>query len=271
MFKSLFGRKNDKRAGTAAETISMDGEMPWGPEEADAANGAVSRLTEYLMADLKGPRGVHIETMLTIVGALAGFSAQHVIWETIVKPGKLPVHGVGAAFNDGAFVLAEAVTAEKFYFGDLLNSYLVPTGGELAKFGPGRYTLWGFVTAAVIRCGRKPLTREEIGEIFSNTAATVGSALFGEPRLPKVHRPAMLPRNALNRAWPKVRDILARPDPASPNGSPLSVSYWPMVIGLVAQNSITQAKDVIDPVLAMRIVFEAAIPMSKVDPTTVPQ
>lgn len=206
--------------------------------------------------------------MLTIVGALAGFAAQHTIWETIVKPGKLPEHGEDQAFDGGAFVLVTAQTGEKFYFGDLLNSYLVPTGGKLAAMGPGRYTLSGFVSAAVIQCGRTPLADQEFREIFSNTAATVGTALFGEPRLPKAHRPAMDPRRALNRAWPMVRDILVHADPTSPNG--LSVGHWPTVIGLVAQKFIIQAKSVIDPALAMRIVFEAAIPMSKIDPATVP-
>jgi hypothetical protein len=33
---------------------------------------------------------------------------------------------------------------------------------------------------------------------------------------------------------------------------------------------VLQTKDVVDPTLSMRILFKAAVPMSKVDPATVP-
>jgi hypothetical protein len=39
---------------------------------------------------------------------------------------------------------------------------------------------------------------------------------------------------------------------------------------MTASALVEDAKSVLDPKLAMRIVLEAAIPMSKVDPKTVP-
>jgi len=264
VFGRLFGKWSGKRGGGRAGDTYVESRMPWEPDGSVVAGFAVSNLTGYLMADLKGPRGVHVETLMTVVGALAGYSAQYAIRETLVNPGKMPEYGPG-----GAFVMVDTKTAEKYYFGDLLNSYLIPENNEATAVGPGPYTLWGFLASAVTQCGRRPIGPDEIREIFKHTAATVGTAQFGESRLPKEHSSAMPPRSALNRAWPKVRAILARTDGPA-DGKALWPGYWPTVIALVAQKLVLQSKDVIDPALSMRIVFEAAVPMSKVDPATVP-
>lgn len=269
MLGRLFGKRRSTEERSAAAGMYVEKRMPWEADNDVVAGFAVSNLIAYLIADLKGPRGVHAETLMTMVGALAGFSAQHAIWETVVKTGKLPEHG-GTDLHGGAFVIADTETSEKYYFGDLLNSYLVPENSKLAAFGPGPHTLWGFVTSALMTCGRQPISADEIGEIFRNAAATIGTAQFGEPRLPKEHRPAMTPRSALNRAWPRARLILASGEAPMVDGKTLWPGHWPAAIGLVAQKLVLQTKDVLDPAMSMRILFEAAIPMSKVDPRTVP-
>jgi hypothetical protein len=256
MLRRLFGKGPQKDKGGSA-----GGGLPWTPDYDVIAASAADNLAKYLMLDLLGPRGIHAETIMSTVGALAGFAAQHAIWETIVEPGRLPAHSAGAGSCDGAFVLVEAATGEKFYFGDLLNSYLVPTEGQLAALGPGPHTLWGLLAAGAARCRRPPLGREEVSEIFRHTASVVGTAMFGTPRLPKRHQPSMAPRAALRRAWPKICELLVQEG--------LPVAHWPTLIALVAHNLLVQTKDVLDPALSMRIVFEAAIPMSKIDPTTI--
>jgi|HubBroStandDraft_2_1064218.scaffolds.fasta_scaffold3639049_1 hypothetical protein len=66
MFKRLFGQGSDKpiadKPSASAEGISIDNRMPWEPDQSAAADAAISHLMGYLMADLTGPRGVHIET-----------------------------------------------------------------------------------------------------------------------------------------------------------------------------------------------------------------
>jgi hypothetical protein len=257
-----------KKAG-AGKSISR---APWEGDKIPTitASFVIISLTNYIISDLKGPRGVHTETMMTMIGALAGFSAQYAIWETIVKPGKLPEHGDGAAFNNGAFVVVKTETAETFYFGDLLNSYLVPTSGELAAFGPEPYTLWAILAAGVKRCGKNPLQSDQFTEIFRHAASNVGTPQFGRMALPNGHQSSMTPQNALNRAWPHARAILARTDIPECSGEGLPVRYWPPVIALTAQGLLEQAKNALDPNLSMLIAMAAAIPMSKVDPTTVP-
>lgn len=156
-----------------------------------------------LMNALKTDRGVHVETLLTAVGALAGFAAQHAIRESIVRPGRLPLQG-GKNPTEGAFVVAE-------------------------------------------------------GRI---------------PRLPDNHRPQLTPREALNKLWPTTKQALQFRDPklvgAEGELDPRPAEDWPMIIGIVAQRLIDKTKAALDPRLGMRIVFESAVPMSKVDPRGVP-
>jgi hypothetical protein len=249
---------------------NVETRMPWEPDGNVVAGFATANLQAWMIEALSGPQGVHAETLLTVVGALAGFAAQHAIWETIVKPGKLPLHG-GNQPEAGAFVVMSAKNGETYYFGDLLNSYLVPQDRGAASLGPGMHSLWGFLSAAVTQCGGKPLTMEEIGEIFGNTASTVGGSQFGIPRFPEGHGTGIAPRQALNAGWPIAKNILSRTDAPTKNGEVLWTGHWPTVLALVAQKFVIYTKDVLDPALGMRIVYEAAIPMSKVDPTTVPQ
>lgn len=253
-------------APAAAQAPANPGQpLPWGIDSAFAANHAIDGLQAYLVRQIDGPRGVHIETLMTAVGALAGFSAQHAIRETVVKSGKLPEHG-GKDAKAGAFIVATTKSGETFYFGDLLNSYLVLHD---TTYGPGRFTLFAFTAKAVEDAKRQPLGQPEIAAIFKHAGATAGAPEFGIPRLPERHKPKLLPREALNRFWPATMQILSRTSAAGSKGESLSPQHWPAVIGIVAQRFIEQSKDVLDPAMSMRIIFEAAIPMSKVDPRTV--
>jgi hypothetical protein len=47
-------------------------------------------------------------------------------------------------------------------------------------------------------------------------------------------------------------------------------SAWPLTIGLAGQFAIRRAKTIIDPALAAKIIMEAAVPMSKIDPARIP-
>jgi hypothetical protein len=241
--------------------------MPWGPDESALAGFVVLKLQGGLLKAASDQRGVHVETLMTMVGALAGFSAQHAIWETVVKTGRMPEDG-GRNIKAGAFAVIDTKSAEKYYFGDLLNSYLIP---QNAPLGPGQNTLWSFLAAAVQESGGAPVPPEQVAEIFRNAAQTVGGPQFGVPRLPEGRRTRLSPREALNALWPAAVKILSHEGAPGASGQRLSPGYWPTLIALTAQRLIKQSKGALDPALSMRIVLEAAVPMSKVDPRTVPQ
>ena len=191
---------------------------------------------DRMVGGLKDERGVHIESLLALLGALAGYACQFSVREQNTKSGaKSPVSGLA---------IATGADGRKYYFGDALNKSLAED----------RYSVWSLTAGTVEQLG-KPLP--DLTDIFKHVAATVGSAQFGIPRLPEGHGTGDLPINYLKAIWPKILPVAWRfcDEPA----------HLPMVFGLAIQNAILMAKDVIDPTLAGTIAMECAVPMSKVD------
>ena len=214
----------------------------------DPEREAVGRsIAAMLMArQIKGSGQIHPETHLTEIGALAGFAVQMSIRKAIIEPQKL----------DPDSLLIEAVTknGEKFYFSDLLNWMLF----ENVDTPP--YSIWAYVVDAVPADAWFLLP--DIEEIVSNAARSIGTRRFGVPRLPAQHAPHKLPRAALGEHWAMVRDefVASRRDPAE----------WPYDLAAAARWQMLTSRETLELTLAARIVMEAAVPMSKVDPGTVP-
>lgn len=97
----------------------------------------------------------------------------------------------------------------------------------------------------------------DFNEIFQYTSTVIGSDQFGIPRVPENHRASDTPINYLNAIWPRLFPTVRLFCP-----SPVD---WPILYGLAVQEAIDAGKSAIDPALALRIVMESAIPMSKVD------
>jgi hypothetical protein len=232
-------QKPEPRRGPVGFTRGNTGSEAGAPALGDIP----TRIADWLMRELKDNRGIHCETILTVAGALTGYAAQQALWEGMVKPGKLAI--------TEAFKVVEAPSGETFFFGDTLN-------GILASMEPKNPSIWKIVAGGTLAAGGEHLP--EIGNLFRHCEATAGTSQFGLPRLPDDHLPGMLPRAALDRFWPGARLLLALADPLS----------WPLHMAHAAQKLMLAMKGSIAPDLAVRIVMEAAVPMSRVDPTTVP-
>lgn len=202
------------------------------------------KLTSWLSDELRTGRQVQYEAVLCALGALAGYAAQQAIRETVVKPGKLGL--------DEAFVVIETRSGEAYFFGDLLNAVIV------AK-DPKQLSIWKIVSGAGYEAGA--INLPDITDAIKHCAATVGGPEFGVPRLPEAHMPSIMPREAVNRFWPAARRRLDGSGPMS----------WPLHFAMAAHTLIVEMKDAIRPDIAVRIVMEAVVPMSKIDPLTVPK
>ena len=189
-----------------------------------------------IVSGLKDERGVHIESLLALLGALAGYACQFSVREQNVKS--------GAKSAPSGLTMVTGADGRKYYFGSALNKLLAED----------RYSVWSLTAGTIEQLG-KPLP--DLTDIFKHATATVGSAQFGVPRLPEGHGTGSLPINYLNAFWPKVLPIAQRfcEEPA----------HLPMVFALAIQHAILMGKDVIDPTLAGTIAMECAVPMSKVD------
>jgi hypothetical protein len=205
-------------------------------------------LLDWLKDELRRGKSIQSEAVLCALGALAGYAAQQAIRETLVKPGKMTL--------DQAFVVIETRSGEVFFFGDLLNDLILDKHGLR---GEGHVSIWKVVSEAGYEAGA--INLPDVTDMIKHCAATVGHEEFGIPRVPDVHMPDLLPREALSRFWHAARRKLAGTNPMS----------WPVQLALAASKLVVELKSEIRPDIAVQIVMEAAVPMSKIDPVTLPK
>src|SRR5262249_47087558 len=91
--------------GAAAPAVGGHA-WPWAPDQSVAARLAIAR---------NGSLG--LETLFATVGALTGFAAQNAVREESLAAGRAETDGL---------VAVESASGERFYFGDRLNTILVP-------------------------------------------------------------------------------------------------------------------------------------------------
>jgi hypothetical protein len=151
-------------------------------------------IAAMLMAkEIKRGGRIHVETILTEIGALAGFAAQMSIRKAMIEPQQL----------DPNEILAEVVTrnGEKYYFSDSLNWIL------FENLAQPPYSIWAYVRDVVPQASRALLP--DMADIVSHAARTIGTARFGVPRLPPENMPHNAPRAALVEHWTLVQQELA--------------------------------------------------------------
>jgi hypothetical protein len=222
----LAGLKNAIKANQANDPLA-------GPKV------AAEEIRGRLMRGLKNEKGVHIESLLTALGALAGFSCQISVRAKFGAPPKS-----GAVPRVGAFVVAKGADGKNYFFGDNLNKPLLED----------KYSIWSLAAGGAQTAG---VSIPDLGGIVKHVAATVGGAKFGIPRIPDNHRPGDLPFNYLKVIWPHIFPPVVELCPPS--------EEWPIAFGIAAQRTILASKDVINPMLGVSILMESAIPMSKVE------
>lgn len=200
------------------------------------------KIKNMIMLELEeSGRRVRIEDVLTILGALAGFSIQMAIRDHFIRLGQISLQR--------AFVVMETKDSGTYFFGDIINEGIVSPH-------PKQLALWSFVGGAAQHVGAKELPNLE--DIFAHVARSIGTPQFGLPRLPPENALRERPIDLLNKFWNPVRNYMAL--------NVQSAGLWPFVLGNSTQLAIIEARDVIDPALAAKIVMEVAIPMSKVNP-----
>jgi hypothetical protein len=211
---------------------------------AGARLGALS-LVERIKQAIKGPRGVNADYLLSVVGAMAGYTAQETVREL--------ARTHGAPSEQAVFTILQAAGGQKFYFGDPLNRVLFELPRSILRLTQE------FANAVGIDLGEIP----DINELAGHAASTVGYPEFGLIRYPEGHGgPYPAPVTALRHFWPQWREDL---EVFCPNPE-----HWPLLAASAICETISQVQGVMTPTVALRIVLEAAVPMSKVDINAAP-
>lgn len=240
MFGKLFGSKQPEKKEPqmdpkTAALINAIRERSKEDPLVGAKLGA-KEVFQRLLDGMKDSKGVHVESLLTALGALAGYACQaNLRAQALAKgmPETAPFQVIGT--KDG----------KQYFFGDPLNNALAGS----------QYSVWGLVGGAAQHAGAKDFP--DLNEVFQHTSSVLGSEQFGIPRVPDNHKAADTPLNYLKALWPALFPTvkLFCPNPVD----------WPILYSLATQEAIYAGKESIDPGLAFRIVMESAIPMSKVD------
>ena len=219
----------------AAGAMSLTATHAWADTTADT-NAAV-------LADLKAScrkdGAVHVPTLLSALGAHAGFGCQMAVRHA-VKDGKI-------AAKD-AFVEVETKDGGTYYFGDHLNQpLLIVEASVYRQVGTG-----------AVEAGAKALP--DMKEIVTYVAQTIGGPEFGRLRVAPEVQPIELPVDSLRRLWVQEAALLTRM-----NYDPYFTGWY---FGSAARSFIAKSKD-LPPETAFRIVMESAAAMSKIAPAII--
>ncbi len=198
-----------------------------------------TEVRQRLFRALDNDEGVHVETALAILGSLGGFACQMSVREGLAKGWRTA--------EKNAFMAVEATNGKKYYFGDAINEPLAE----------GPYSIWSFAAGAAQLMKSEELP--DIQQIFQHVSSTIGTDDFGLPRYPEGHAPeGGTPASWVRHYWPALMPVAAvfceKPE------------EWPILFGAAIQQAILLAEGVLEPFVAVSIVMEAAVPMSKIDP-----
>lgn len=244
MFGKIFGRKKEVVEDEAATKAAL---LDAAIEKAKATNPVAhlkigaEELVQRLLAGMQNERGVHVESLLAVLGSLAGFCCV----DSVLKQAA----ALGRSTRDCGIVDVETSDGGHYYLGDPINALL----GETDR------SLWALVAGMVNHLGSQDYP--DFAEIAGHVAKTLGGPEFGIPRVPEQHRPSDLPINYVRNLWPVILPHIEHRVPL--------LQERVTLFGFAVQNVIQMGKDVIQPALAGKLVMECAVPMSKLDPAQV--
>lgn len=198
---------------------------------------AGKEIASKLFMAMSTEKGIHLESLLSALGALAGYACQvSVREEFVVRQGR--------AEKDVFIVVHSKQNGTSYYFGDLLNRPLAES----------RYSVWSLVSGATQKLGLQELI--DLHEIFKYVTVTLGTENFGIPRVDVEHSAKETPLNYVRFLWPQLFPLAQSfcPNPQD----------WPVIFGVAIQEILFASKDLIAPKLALIIVMESAVPMSKI-------
>lgn len=251
---TIGGNQQSQSPGQGGSAASA-GSGGRGPESAGGGSGASPSPTELhklaqafidktVKAGCVTACGLHVETLLSSFGALAGFGCQMAV-RSMVEKGHIPA--------GEAFMVANTADGSKYFFGPHLNMPLISAPVSVV----------GLICGGINRAGSTDYPNVEA--MASHVVSTFGNESFGRLTVPANHQPLISPLDSLKRFWPQIYPTFSI---FFQGGlEPMSFGWQ---FAEAAQRVIVEAKDILPPPLAGRIALESAMFMSKIDPALIP-
>jgi hypothetical protein len=240
-----------------ATTTTTVTSFPWQPDSTATADLAIKNLREGLMTALKNQRGIHTETLLTAVGALAGFAAQNAALNRLSSR--------DPAAPNLELAIAQIKSGEKMIFGDAVNVFLYPEARSTLP-------LVAIIAGAAVQAGVATAEFPDFHEMAAYVATVVGTPEFGKLRARPGSPPQLQPLELLHKLWPMTREVLQRPPHKGflrRVEKPLQEAHWPIIISVVGSQLIGMTKGTLSPRIGAALLMESAVITSKIDPETI--
>jgi hypothetical protein len=205
-----------------------------GQEAGIEARIGAREILSRLVHALATPRGLHVESLLAVVGGLAGYATQVSLRARAEQAGCKP---------SSPFHTIRTRDGRCFVVGEVLSWSLTEDP----------HSIWRLAAAEALHAGCTRLP--DLGELFTHGIESLGTERFGRPSVPAHHQPSEAALTCVPEIWPllfaQAREFC--PDPRD----------WPILFAIAAQRAIAMSRDVLEPELALRIVMDTAIAQSK--------
>ena len=267
MVRGFFGRSKAKAAeqpGAAPDTGTQQGERrpaqritewPWdGQPDSAACNFAVGHLFNNLPARLAVEGGIHAETCLAAIGAIAGYAAQRALFARLKDT------------RDEALLkqmhTVKTKAGREYFFGEPLNRMLVPSSEAESN-----QRLWSLAAGSAVGAGLAPEQLPKIDDMFAHVAKSLGGEREGLPSVSKEHHPHMPVGGLLKGVWPLALMCFTGNVPkAKRKFGVAGMRHWPAISARVASALMRKMPPTLDQRTALIIVMESAIYASKLKP-----
>lgn len=197
-----------------------------------------ANILNSLMNAMRDERGVHVDSLLCVLGCLAGYACQNAVRYEYVKCKGIP--------EEKVFVAVKDADGSSLLCGDMLNKPLAED----------RYSVCSVLAGAAVRLGLDDIVQKlDVNEIFKYNASVMFTDKYGIPRLPDGRSTSDTEVNYVTALWPAFRPMALKF---------VTEDKLPLVFAFAAQEAVVFAKDALDPITAMRLVIESAVAMSKV-------
>lgn len=243
MLGKFFGKKKDAAADQRLQRAAL---LDTAIEQARSDNPVVhlkigaEELVQRLLAGMRTDRGVHIESLLGVLGSLAGFCAIDSVLKQVIA--------LNRNSRECGIVEVETADGSRYYLGDPVNRLLAGTD----------LSLWALVAGMINHLGSQDYP--DFAEISGHVASTLGGSEFGLPRVPEQHKPSDLPINYVRDLWPAVLPMVEQRVPV--------LQERVTLFAFAVQNVMQMGIDVLAPAMAGKLVMECAVPMAKLDPAS---
>ena len=197
-----------------------------------------ANILNSLMNAMKDARGIHSDSLLCVLGSLAGYACQNAVRYEYVKCKGMP--------EEKVFIAVKGEGNKTLLCGDMLNKPLAED----------KYSVCSVVAGAAVKLGIENIWQKlDVNEIFKYNASVMFTDKYGIPRLPDGHGTSDTEENYVTALWSAFRPMALKF---------VTEDKLPLVFAFAAQEAVVFVKDALDPITAMKLVIESAVAMSKV-------